>query len=100
MNVDAIIVLLGLVVGTLIFLFVMSRITVIIYNCSSVAISFFICWGIGIVLAWIAWRIAIIVGIIALILFIISKITGKKNKNTQDNTVNTEAEESNTEGNH
>lgn len=88
---DALIVLLGLVVGTFIFLFVMSRITAIVYNCSSVAFTFLFCWGIGIVLAWVAWKIAIIVGIIALILFIISKIIGKKDN--KENTVNTEAEE-------
>lgn len=89
---DAIIVLLGLIVGIFIFMFVMSKITAIIYNCTSVCITFLFCWGIGIVLAWIAWKIAIIVGIIALILYIISKFTGSKDSNNQNNTVNTEAE--------
>lgn len=89
---DAIITLLGLLIGTAIFLFVMSKVTAIVYNCSSVGITFLFCWGIGIVLSWIAWKIAIIVGIIALILFIISKITGKKDKNTSqsDSTINVE----------
>lgn len=83
---DALIVLLGLGIGIAIFLFLMDRITAIVYNCSSVAFTFFICWGIGIVLAWIAWKIAIIIGIIALVLFIISKFTdGKKtNPNAPD----------------
>lgn len=89
---DAIITLLGLIVGIFLFLFIMDKITAIVYNCTSVIITFLFCWGIGIVLAWIAWKIAIIVGIIALILFIISKFTGSKGNNNQDNTVNTNAE--------
>lgn len=83
---DAIIVLLGLFVGIGIFLFVMDKITAIVYNCSSVCFTFLFCWGIGIVLAWIAWKIAIIVGIIGLILFLISKITGSKSKNKKNDT--------------
>ena len=71
---DAIIVLTGFFIGLAIFFCVMEHITAIIYNCSSVAVTFLICWGIGIVLAWIAWKIAIIVGIIALILYIAGKI--------------------------
>lgn len=82
---DAIIVLLGLVIGIIIFLFLMDRITAIIYNCSSVAFTFFICWAIGIVLAWIAWKIAVIVGFIILILLLISRFTEKKNANQEDN---------------
>ena len=78
---DALIVLLGFFIGIAIFLFVMDKITAIVYNCLSVVFTFLFCWGIGIVLAWIAWKIAIIVGIIALILFIISKLTGSKDKN-------------------
>lgn len=77
---DAIIVLLGLFIGGAIFLVLMNNITAIVYSCQSVAITFFICWGIGIVLAWIAWKIAIIIGIIALIAFIIGKITKPKSK--------------------
>jgi ABC-type multidrug transport system fused ATPase/permease subunit len=76
---DAIITLIGFFVGLAIFLFIMNRITAIVYNCSSVAITFFICWGIGIVLAWIAWKIAIIIGIIALVIWGLSKIFGTKN---------------------
>ncbi len=70
---DAIITLLGLVIGTIIFFAVMQNITAIVYNCSSVCITFLFCWGIGIVLAWIAWKIALIIGIIALILVIVQK---------------------------
>ena len=87
---DAIIVLIGLFIGGAIFLALMSNITAIIYSCSSVAITFGICWAIGIVLAWIAWRIAVIVGVIALIVFIISKIIKPKNK-TSDTTENAES---------
>lgn len=75
---DALIVLLGLLIGGAIFLLLMNSITAIVYSCSSVATTFFICWGIGIVLAWIAWKIAIIVGIIALIVYIIEKIVNPK----------------------
>lgn len=77
---DAIIVLLGLFIGGAIFLVLMNNITAIIYSCSSVAITFFICWGIGIVLAWIAWKIAIIIGIIALVIYLIEKIKNPKKK--------------------
>jgi len=80
---DAIIVLIGFFVGLAIFLFIMNHITAIIYNCASVAFTFFICWGIGIVFAWIAWKIAIIVGIIALIAYVISKIFGSGTKKDQ-----------------
>lgn len=84
---DAIIVLIGFFVGLAIFLFIMNRITAIIYNCASVAFTFFICWGIGIVFAWIAWKLAIIIGIIALIAFVLSKIfgSGSKNKTAESN---------------
>ena len=84
---DAIIVLLGFFVGLAIFLFVMNRITAIVYNCSSVVFTFLVCWGIGIVFAWIAWKIALIIGIIALIAFILSKIfgSGSKNKPAESN---------------
>lgn len=84
---DAIITLIGFFVGLAIFFFVMERITAIVYNCSSVVITFFVCWGIGIVLAWIAWKIALIIGIIALILFVLSKIFGsdKKSDSSKEN---------------
>ena len=82
---DAIITLIGFFVGLAIFLFIMNRITVIVYNCSSVAITFFICWGIGIVFAWIAWKLAIIIGIIALIGFVLSKIFGSNKASDQNN---------------
>lgn len=81
---DAIIVLLGLVIGVIIFLILMDHITAIVYNCSSVAFTFFICWGIGIVLAWIAWKVALIVGIIALIIFIAGKIMNPKKKDSSE----------------
>ena len=84
---DAIITLLGLIVGIFIFLFIMDKITAIVYSCSSVCITFLFCWAIGIVLAWIAWKIALTVGIIALILYILSKFTGSKSNNNQDDTV-------------
>ena len=88
---DAIITLIGFFVGVAIFLFIMNRITAIVYNCSSVAITFFICWGIGIVFAWIAWKIALIVGIIALICFVLIKIFGtNKNASQTDDKSNTE----------
>ena len=48
---DAIITLLGLVIGTIIFFAVMQNVKAIVYNCSSVCITFAFCWGIGIVLA-------------------------------------------------
>lgn len=73
---DAIITLIGFFVGLAIFLFIMKRITAIVYNCSSVAITFFICWGIGIVFAWIAWKLAIIIGVIALIAYVYSRLFG------------------------
>lgn len=72
----------------------MSKVTAIVYNCSSVVFTFLFCWGIGIVLSWIAWKIAIIIGIIALILFIISKITGKKDKNTSQSNSTIDVDES------
>lgn len=72
----------------------MSKVTAIVYNCSSVVFTFLFCWGIGIVLSWIAWRIAIIIGIIALILFIISKITGKKDKSAQQSNDTIDVDES------
>lgn len=97
---DAIIVLIGLFIGGAIFLFLMNHITAIVYSCSSVAFTFAICWGIGIVLAWIAWKIAIIIGIIALILFAIGKIKGSSKNNNQsgnetqaENTENTDNKE-------
>ena len=73
---DALIVLIGFFVGLAIFFFVMSKITAIVYNCSSVVFTFLVCWGIGIVLAWIAWKIALIVGIIALAIYLLSKLFG------------------------
>lgn len=81
---DEIIVLIGFFVGLAIFLFVMNHITAIVYNCSSVVFTFLVCWGIGIVFAWIAWKIALIIGIIALIAFVLSKIfgSGKKSETT------------------
>lgn len=81
---DAIIVLIGFFIGIAIFLFLMNNITAIVYNCASVAFTFFICWGIGIVLAWIAWKIALIVGAVALIGFLITKFTGSKKKKSDD----------------
>ena len=92
---DAIIVLIGFFIGIAIFLFLMNNITAIVYNCASVAFTFFICWGIGIVLAWIAWRIALIVGIVALIGFLITKFTKKKKPDDQSSE-NTETSEPNT----
>ncbi len=96
---DAIIVLIGLFIGIAIFLFVMEKITAIVYSCSSVAFTFFICWGIGIVLAWIAWRIAIIIGIIALIGFLISKLKGHKKSDNQNDDENAENSEANSSQN-
>lgn len=93
---DAIIVLLGLVIGVAIFLFVMNQITAIVYNCSSVAITFFICWIIGIILAWIAWKIALIVGGIALVLYLVSKFK-KKGKQDHGNNSDTSSSETNSE---
>ncbi len=82
---DAIIVLIGLGIGVAIFLALMNSITAIVYNCTSVAIAFGICWAIGIVLAWIAWKIALIIGIIALIIFIIGKVAGAGKKTGGEN---------------
>ena len=82
---DAIVVLIGLVIGVLIFLALMDHITAIIYSCQSVAVTFLFCWGIGIVLAWISWKIAIIIGIIALILYLISKFAGHKESKNEEN---------------
>lgn len=73
---DAIITLIGFVIGIIIFFAIMQHVTAIVYNCSSVAITFFLCWGIGIVLAWIAWKIAVIVGIVALVMYFWGKLTG------------------------
>lgn len=83
---DALIVLLGLFIGGSLFLLFMGKITAIVYNLKSVFFTFFIFWGIGIVLAWIAWKLALIIGIIALVLFIISKIISpkKKTKNAEE----------------
>lgn len=81
---DAIIVLLGLVIGIVLFLAFMNCVTALVYNIPTVAITFGICWGIGVVLAWIAWRLALIVGIIALIIFIIAKLTKSKKNSTQE----------------
>lgn len=89
---DAIIVFIGFFVGLAIFLFIMNHITAIIYNCASVAFTFFICWGIGIVFAWIAWKIALIIGIIALIAFIISKVFGSGQKKNNSETTKDEGE--------
>ena len=92
---DAIITLLGLVIGTIIFFAVMQNVKAIVYNCSSVCITFAFCWGIGIVLAWVAWKIAIIIGIIALILFLVSKFTKPKKANSEQES--TDAETNNTD---
>lgn len=83
---DAIIVLIGLAIGVAIFLALMNSITAIVYNCTSVAITFGICWAIGIVLAWIAWKIAIIIGVIALIIFVIRKFISPQKKNQETKT--------------
>ncbi len=91
---DAIIVLLGLFIGIAIYLALMNNVTAIVYSCSSVAFTFFICWGIGIVLAWIAWRIALIVGIVALIIYIFSKIMkSSKNATSKKAQTNTSTEQ-------
>ena len=95
---DAIITLIGFFVGLAIFFFVMSKITAIVYNCSSVAITFFFCWGIGIVLAWIAWKLALIIGIIALVLFLLSKIFGSKKGGTKGEGTETKSEENTDKG--
>ncbi len=81
---DALITFLGLVIGTVIFFAFMSCVTAIVYNIRSVAFTFCFCWGIGIVLAWIAWKLAIIIGVIALIIFIIAKITNPQKENAED----------------
>lgn len=81
---EAIIVLLGLIIGVVLFLAFMNCVTALIYNIPTVAITFAVCWGIGIVLAWIAWKLALIVGIIALIIFVIAKITKPKKDNNQN----------------
>ena len=94
---DALIVLLGFFVGLAIFFFIMNRITAIVYNCSSVVFTFFVCWGIGIVLAWIAWRIALIIGIIALVIFLWSKLFGTKSSSAK-NQENTDQNDENTKG--
>lgn len=91
---DAIIVLIGLGIGVAIFLALMNSITAIVYNCTSVAITFGICWAIGIVLAWIAWKIALIIGIIALIIFIIGKVTGAGKKTDGENKDGADADDS------
>lgn len=88
---DAIVVLIGLVIGVVLFLAFMSCVTAIVYNIRSVAFTFFICWGIGIVLAWIGWKIALIVGAIALVLLIISKIFGT-GSNGEENAENVDGE--------
>lgn len=81
---DAIVVLLGLVIGIVIFMLFMSNVKAIFYNLKSVLFTFIICWGIGIVLAWIAWKLAIVVGIIALIAYIISKMFGSSDDNEDE----------------
>lgn len=81
---DAIVVLLGLVIGIVIFMLFMSNVTAIIYNLKSVLFTFLICWGIGIVLAWIAWKLAIIVGIIALIAYIVLKMFGSSDEKDEE----------------
>lgn len=88
---DAIIVLIGLVIGVVLFLAFMSSVTAIVYNIRSVAFTFFICWGIGIVLAWIGWKIALIVGVIAFVLFIIAKIFGT-GSDSEENAENIDGE--------
>lgn len=96
---DALIVFLGLIIGTVIFFAFMSCVTAIVYNIRSVAITFCFCWGIGIVLAWIAWKLALVVGIIALIIFIIAKITSPKkakNKNSENSEETSNVAESET----
>jgi ABC-type bacteriocin/lantibiotic exporter with double-glycine peptidase domain len=90
---DALIVLLGLVIGTVIFLAFMSCVTAIVYNIRSIAITFVFCWGIGIVLAWVAWKLALVIGIIALVIFAvvkISKLFTKSDNKNQDNVEETE----------
>lgn len=93
---DALITFLGLVIGTVIFFAFMSCVTAIVYNIRSVALTFVFCWGVGIVLAWIAWKLAIVVGVIALIIFIIAKITNPK-KSTEENAENIETKENTTQ---
>lgn len=88
---DALIVFLGLVIGTIIFFAFMSCVTAIVYNIRSVAFTFVFCWGIGIVLAWIAWKLALAIGVIALIIFIIAKITNPK-KTEEENNENIDSE--------
>jgi hypothetical protein len=81
---DAIVVLLGLVIGIVIFMLFMSNVKAIFYNLKSVLFTFIICWGIGIVLAWIAWKLAIIVGIIALIAYIVLKMFGSSDEKDEE----------------
>lgn len=76
---DEIITLIGLVIGIVIFLYVMDKVTAIFYGCHSLIITFLFCWGVGIVLAWIAWKLAIIVGVIVLVMYVWKKIFGTKN---------------------
>lgn len=73
---DTLITIVGFFIGIALFLFLMQRITAIVYNCSSVVFTFLVCWGIGIILAWIAWKIALIIGVIALAAYLISKFKG------------------------
>lgn len=81
---DAIVVLLGLIIGIAIFMLFMSNVKAIFYNLKSVLFTFIICWGIGIVLAWIAWKLAIIVGIIALIAYIVLKMFGSSDEKDEE----------------
>lgn len=81
---DAIVVLLGLIIGIAIFMVFMSNVKAIFYNLKSVLFTFIICWGIGIVLAWIAWKLAIVVGIIALIAYIVLKMFGSSDEKDEE----------------
>lgn len=76
--------IIGFIVGIFLFLFFMDRFLLI--SVKGLVGLFLLCWVGGIILAWIAWKIAIVVGIVALIFFIISKLRkGKSEKNEPNN---------------
>lgn len=77
--------ILGFIVGLILFVIALDKFQMIFIGFKSIIGMLFLCWVIGIILVWIAWKVAVFIGIGGLIYYVLSKITGKPSEKTTDN---------------
>jgi len=83
---DTIIGILGFLLGIALFVLALNKFQMIFIGFQGIIGLFILCWVFGTIIAWIAWKIAILVGIIALIVYAISKFSSKSSANDSDAT--------------